>query len=150
MTTSPPPAALPPRTLLRGWQILIIENDAASLYLLEEILYHFGATVHTATNGLEALRMLDYLRPHLLISDLSMSVMSGWELIERLRRDQRWLTLPIIALTAHATPGYHDRTCAAGFNGYLTKPILIDKFIAELMQIINGLPRPPHTSQPAS
>lgn len=138
MTAPLPSSALPSRTVLRGWQILIVEDDPTSLHLLEEILYQFGAKVHTAANGLEALRMLDYLQPDLLITDLSLPVMSGWELLERLRRDPRWRTLPAVALTAHTLPGLNDRAHTAGFIGYMTKPIQLGSFMSELLAIVAG------------
>ncbi|MDX1995315.1 MAG: response regulator [bacterium] len=129
-----------PRTVLSGWDILVVEDEADSLDIAVSVLTYYGASVHTAGNGQEALHKLETLTPRLIISDLSMPVMSGWALIEHLNQDRRLMSIPAIALTAHAMPGDREKAIAAGFHNHLTKPLTATTFIRHLLNLLVDIP----------
>lgn len=88
-----------------------------------------GAGVVTATSGAEALRKTAGVNFDLLISDISMPGMDGYELIRRLRRETRTAHIAAIALTGFGRPEDEERARAAGFDAHLTKPIRLDQLI---------------------
>jgi CheY-like chemotaxis protein len=128
------------RDTLKNWNILVVDDEPDSLEVADRILRHYGATVHLATNGLEALHYLHTHIPHLIISDISMPELDGWGLIARLKNDRRTLDIPCIALTAHAMVGDRQRAFAAGFHNYLTKPLTPATFMHDLHTLLVDIP----------
>ena len=121
------------QNLLSGWDVMIIDDEEDSLEVAEIILTEYGANVHQASNGQEALTLLKSVRPKFIISDLSMPVLDGWGFVHAVKSDVHLADIPVIALTAHAMIGDRERGIAAGFHNYLTKPLtLVD--IPELAQ----------------
>lgn len=141
MKPSTDPAIPFSRNLLAGWDVLVVEDDPDSREIAVRMLSFYGATVHTAVNGQDALDKLRVLTPRFIISDLSMPVMSGWQLMERLNQDRRFNDIPVIALTAHAMTGDRDRALAAGFYNHLTKPLTASVFIRELVALLRTVPQ---------
>jgi CheY-like chemotaxis protein len=128
------------RDILKDWIVLVVEDDPGNLDVAVRILRFYGANAHSATNGQEALALLATLHPRFIISDLSMPVMSGWDLIKHLKREQRWVDIPTIALTAHTMAGDREKAIAAGFNKYLTKPLTGKTFMRELLALLVDIP----------
>ncbi len=129
-----------PRTLLAGWRVLVVDDDAMSLDVARLMLKHHGAEVHTAQNGREGLEKAREIMPRFIISDLSMPVMNGWELVESLKGDARTRDIPVIALTAHAMAGDRERAIAAGCHNYMTKPLTPSTFMHELVTLLVDIP----------
>ena len=78
---------MPARNTFADWDILLVDDSIESLNVLEIVLKHYGAVVHRATQGAEALDVITAVRPRLIICDLAMPVMDGWDLITRLKQD---------------------------------------------------------------
>jgi CheY-like chemotaxis protein len=129
-----------PRTILAQWDVLVVEDEADSLDVAFRVLRYYGATVHIAHNGREALDVLKTITPKFILSDLSMPTMSGWELIEHINRDQRLVGIPIIALTSHAMQGDREKAISKGFYNYLTKPLTAGNFIRDLLVLLVDVP----------
>lgn len=129
-----------PKNLLAGWRIVVIDDEPDSLEVAEIILTAYGAEVHTATNGSEGLAVIHEVRPHFVISDLSMPVLDGWGVIFALKQDRATMDMPVIALTAHAMVGDRERALAAGFHNYLTKPLTAHTFIRDLLKLLVDVP----------
>jgi CheY-like chemotaxis protein len=129
-----------PNDLLRGWDIVVIDDEDDSLSLAEIILLEYGANVHTATNGAEGLAAIRNVKPKFAISDLSMPVLDGWGLITELKEDVAIKDTPVIALTAHAMVGDRERAVACGFHNYLTKPLTVETFIQDLVKLLVDIP----------
>ncbi|MFN8420824.1 MAG: response regulator [Anaerolineae bacterium] len=129
-----------PRDLLKGWDVLIAEDEPDNLEVAERILKFYGANVLSATNGQQALELIKETKPKFIISDLSMPEMDGWALLHELKRERRTMDIPIIALTAHAMAGDRERAISAGFHNYLTKPLTPATFIRDLLNIITEIP----------
>jgi CheY-like chemotaxis protein len=129
-----------PTDLLRGWDIVVIDDEEDSLMVAQVILDEYGANTHTGTNGEEGLSLIRTVRPKLIISDLSMPVLDGWGLINKLKNDPALKDIPAIALTAHAMVGDRERAIAVGFHNYLTKPLTVETFIQDLVNLLVDIP----------
>jgi two-component system cell cycle response regulator DivK len=103
-----------------------------------------GAQLKSAMNGTEALEILKTFRPNLILLDLSMPVISGWDMLNILRANPDTQNICTIALTAHAMPSDQERAQAAGFNGYLSKPINLPTLLTDLEHSIFA---PEHTKE---
>lgn len=130
----------PDRNILKGWDILLIDDDINSLDIANLLLRHYGATVHIAEHGEKALTLLKEITPKFIISDLSMPIMDGWVLIGRLKSDPRLKDIPAIALTAHAMTGDRERAIAAGYHDHLTKPLSPATFMNDLLALLADIP----------
>lgn len=131
------------RSLLKGWTTLIVDDEEDSLEVAQIVLEAHGATVYTAHNGYDALSLARQIKPHFIISDLSMPGMDGWDFIAIVQRDAALREIPVIALTAHSIPGFRERAMAAGFHNYLTKPLTATTFIRDLAVLLVDLPTLP-------
>ncbi len=129
-----------PDDLLKGWDIVVIDDEEDSLTVAQVILDEYGANTHTATNGEEGLSVIRSVRPKFVISDLSMPVMDGWGLINKMQNDPALKDIPAIALTAHAMLGDRERAIAVGFHNYLTKPLTVETFIQDLVRLLVDIP----------
>ncbi len=130
-----------PADLLKDWNIVVIDDEPDSLEVAEFILTFYGANVHTATNGVEGIELVDTIKPHFVISDLSMPEMDGWEFLSNLKESVYADNIPVIALTAHAMKGDRDRALSAGFQNYLMKPLTANTFIEQLLNLLLEIPQ---------
>ncbi len=128
------------RDLFKGWDVVIIDDDEDSLKVAQIVMQRYSATVHTAINGAEGLELVRSIKPRFIISDISMPVMDGWDLITALQNDQNLSDIPVIALTAHATMGDRQKALAHGFHHYLIKPFTITTFISDLVTVLVEIP----------
>ena len=108
---------------MAGETILIVDDVPVNLKLAGAILKREGYTIEYAEDGEQALQMLERLQPDLILSDIQMPVIDGFELARRVRQDERFRYTPMVALTALALKAGEERALEAGFDGYLTKPI---------------------------
>lgn len=113
--------------------ILVVEDVEDNRELVRLLLESAGYAVIEAHTGQEALDTLATGLPDLVLMDLSLPVLDGWEATRRLRDDARTATLPIVALTAHAMAGDRERVMASGFDGYIAKPIDVGTFLTQVM-----------------
>lgn len=122
---------------IAAWRVLIVEDESANREVFAETLQYFGAKVTTATNGLEAMARIRQEMPTIILTDLAMPKMDGWELLRVLRQDPQLRHIPILVITAaYALPGDRERVLEAGFDGYLVKPVEIATLVDVLRQII--------------
>lgn len=105
--------------------ILVADDSAVSRELVREALEDIGYCVIEAADGREALAKAIETAPDLALLDISMPILDGYATIRAIREDPRLAALPVIALTAFAMRGDAEKASAAGFDGYLTKPISI-------------------------
>jgi CheY-like chemotaxis protein len=104
-------------------KILVVEDNQVNRELVRDMLEGRDFDVHEAENGLEALHMLTKTKPDLVLLDIQMPVLDGMSTIKQIRQKPDYAHLPVLALTAYAMVGDRERVLAAGFNGYLSKPI---------------------------
>jgi CheY-like chemotaxis protein len=129
------------RDVLQNWVVLVVDDDIHSIRISSMILKHYGANVHTASDGAQGLAIARETRPRFIIADLSMPVMDGWTMIDRLKKDRTTLDIPIIALTAHAMVGDRERAIAAGCHNYMTKPLTPATFMQDLLYLLVDVPQ---------
>jgi two-component system cell cycle response regulator len=128
-------------------RILIVEDNAASRDLMSYLLSAFGHTVLVAENGMEGVDQGRRLVPDLIVSDVQLPDIGGFEVARRLHDDPLTKAIPLVAVTALAMVGDRERVLAAGFDGYLPKPIDPEAFVG---QIEDFLPLRLRTSQPGT
>ncbi|MDQ3070850.1 MAG: response regulator [Acidobacteriota bacterium] len=127
--------------------ILVVEDydDAREMYV--EYLTFTGFRVESATNGLEAIDMTQRLMPDLVLMDLALPKLDGWEATRRLKSDPATARIPVIALTGHALAGHAERAREAGCDSFITKPCVPDELVAEISRVL-GVSSPASTPQP--
>ena len=118
--------------------ILYIEDDPGSQALVQRALTYAGYRVITASRGIEGLDAAIREMPDLILMDINLPDLSGREVTTKLRGDERFRTLPIIALTALSQAGEREKAIAAGASGYLTKPIDVDKLPDQVASYLAG------------
>lgn len=116
---------------LAGLRILAVDDEPDSLEFVEVTLSAAGATVYGASNGQKALEILEREKLDLVLADLIMPVMDGWELLKHIRA--AGVDVPVIALTAVAATGDRERVLEAGFDDYLAKPLRMTKLVNALL-----------------
>ena len=112
--------------------VLIIEDNAPNLELVKYLLEAHGYATLTATDGEEGLRVARLHHPELILCDLQIPVMDGYEVVRTLRGDPAFTRTPIIAVTAFSMPGDRDTAIGAGFDAYISKPIDPEQFVGQI------------------
>lgn len=113
-------------------RILIIEDNAANMQLMAYLLNAFGHTVLEAINGRTGLATARQARPDMVLCDLQMPGMDGYDVARRFKHDPDLIDVPLVAVTAYAMVGDRDKVLAAGFDGYIPKPINPELFVSEV------------------
>lgn len=121
-------------------KILLVEDNELNRDMLSRRLTRRGYTVIVAEDGEQALDMARSERPDLVLMDMSLPGIDGWEATRRLRADPDIASIRVIALTAHAMAGDRERALEAGCNDYDTKPVEMDRL---LQKIATQLGAPP-------
>ena len=119
-------------------KILLVEDNGANRYLATFLLENGGFTVIHAANGIEALSQARLAQPDLILMDIQMPEMDGYEAARRLRDTPEIAQIPIVAVTSYAMAGDRERALALGFVGYLEKPIATETFVAEIERFLPG------------
>lgn len=118
--------------------VLVVDDYADAREMYCEYLEFSGFRVAEARNGLEALEQAFALRPDLILMDLSLPAMDGWEATRRLKADARTRDIPVIALTGHALTGFSAGAKQAGCDAFVSKPCLPDALVAEVERLIKN------------
>lgn len=114
-------------------RIAVVEDNPDNRLLVQAILEDHYLVVEYE-NGIDALRGFRENRPDLVLLDISLPEMDGTEVLEHIRKDETFTGLPVIALTAHAMSGDREKFLSAGFDDYLTKPIIDEKRLLETIE----------------
>ena len=122
---------------LNGLHVLIVDDDPAARELIAKILQGYGARVSLASSGSAALTLLFEARPHVLLADLGMPEMDGYELIEQVRALDPNLggRVPAVAVTAYASPQDRLRALHAGYQNHIAKPVEPEELAAVITSI---------------
>ncbi len=119
-------------------RILLAEDNEMNRDMLSRRLARYGYDVVVAENGEEAIALTSSEEPDVVLMDLTMPVLDGWEATRRLRADKATAEIPIIALTAHALKEDRQRALEAGCTHFLTKPVDINQLQATLRKVLSG------------
>ena len=117
-------------------KVLVADDKATGRELVRTVLENSGYEVHEAGDGAEAVAQARQIVPDLIILDIHMPEMDGFGVIAELRSDPQFAATPIIALTASAMMGDRERAIAAGFTGYITKPIRLSALRSEVERLL--------------
>ena len=123
---------------MTGERILVVEDNQKNMKLFRDVLDASGFRTIEATSGGEAVERATQEMPDLVLMDIQMPDFDGVEALKRLRSDHRTTSIPILALTAQAMHGDRERFLAAGFDGYISKPVNVRELIATVRQHCDG------------
>ncbi|MFG2961841.1 HAMP domain-containing protein [Streptomyces sp. NPDC048288] len=124
--------------ILPGRRVLIIDDDIRNVFALTHVLGRVGMPVLYAENGREGIETLERNPDvELVLMDIMMPEMDGYETIAAIRRAPRWTGLPIVALTAKAMPGDREKSIARGANDYVPKPVDVDRLLTVVCALLD-------------
>lgn len=126
--------------------ILLVEDHEDNRNIYRTILEHYGFRVRVATDGREGVRLASEARPDLILLDIDIPVLDGFEVARTLKAAEATARIPIVALTAHTRPEDRDRATAAGFDGYLAKPVSPTHVAAEVRRFLSASADPVATA----
>jgi len=119
-----------------GQTLLLVEDNEDNRIIYTTVLRHLGYEVFEAQDGVQAVELARTVQPDLILMDISIPRLDGWEATRILRGDPRTQAIPIIALTAHALADDRERASEVGFSAYLAKPIEPRMVVAEIRRWI--------------
>jgi two-component system cell cycle response regulator DivK len=119
-------------------KILVVEDNERNMKLFCDLLEASGYRTLEATTGERAVELALEHRPDLVLMDIQLPDIDGIEALRRLRADERFSAAPVLALTAQAMEGDRERFLAAGFDGYLSKPVDVTDFVATVRRYCEG------------
>ncbi len=116
--------------------VLLVDDFADNREMFADYLAYSGYEVAQAGTGLEALEKALALRPDIILMDLSLPGMDGWEATRRLKKDDRTRNIPVIALTGHALRGHSEGALAAGCATFIAKPYMPGDLLKKMREIL--------------
>ena len=123
--------------------LLYVEDNEDNIYMLKTRLTRKGFDVLIAMNGVEGVAMAAAEQPELILMDLSLPVLDGWEAARQIKAAESTRHIPIIALSAHAMLGDREKALAAGCDDFDTKPVELDRLIKKIESLRAKNGRPP-------
>lgn len=118
--------------VLKNKTVLIADDDVRNIYSLTRSLEHYGMHIVSAIDGKDALKQLDDNKVDIILMDMMMPEMDGYESIKHIRKNKKYKNLPVIAVTAKAMTGDREKCISAGASDYITKPVDIDQLTSLL------------------
>src|SRR5258708_7471320 len=106
-----------------SWDVVFIDDEPDNVGVIDFVFQFHDVKMRSADNGLAGIDLLRTQKPTFLLLDIQMPKLSGYDVLKIIREDAALKDLPVIAVTAHAMKNDRERALAAGFNGYITKPI---------------------------
>ena len=119
-------------------KILLVEDNEMNRDMLSRRLKRRGYEVVIAVNGADGVEMASLEVPDLILMDMSLPVMDGWEATKNIKATPATESIPIIALTAHAMSGDREKALAAGCDDYDTKPIELSRLLIKIQSLVTG------------
>jgi CheY-like chemotaxis protein len=117
-------------------KILYVEDNEDNVYVLKSRLTRAGHTVLVASDGAQGVTMAAAEQPNLILMDLSLPVLDGWEATRRIKAAPETRHIPVIALTAHAMAGDREKAIAAGCDDFDTKPVEMPRLLDKIQTLI--------------
>ena len=119
-------------------KLLLVEDNEVNRDMLSRRLIRHGFEIEIAIDGAQGIAMAHSIAPDLVLMDMSLPVIDGWEATRRLKASVDTRQIPVIALTAHALGGDRERCLAAGCDEYDTKPIEFSRLLAKIQALLNA------------
>jgi two-component system cell cycle response regulator DivK len=114
-------------------RVLVVEDEEDNMNLFVQILHYHGCETLQARDGREAITVAQQELPDLILMDLSLPALDGWEATRAIKDIPDLAGIPVVALTAHAMVGDREKALDAGCDGYISKPIEVTAFFDELL-----------------
>jgi DNA-binding response OmpR family regulator len=121
---------------VRSAKLLIVDDEPATVQMIETFIQIKGYTSASAYSGTDGLAMLELDKPDLVILDLMMPDMEGFEVCKRMRASETFKATPILIISARTDQEAFDKASASGANGYLTKPFQLPALLAEIERLV--------------
>lgn len=119
-------------------RILYVEDNEDNVYMLRRRLAKHDYEVIVADDGAKGVTAAERERPALILMDLSLPVLSGWDAARQLKASEATRAIPIIALSAHALDGEREKALAAGCDDFETKPVDLPRLLEKMQRLLNG------------
>jgi two-component system, cell cycle response regulator DivK len=119
-------------------RVLVVEDNDKNMKLFRDVLVAMGYRTLEATTGREAVDLASEHTPDLVLMDIQLPDLDGMQALQRLRADARTAAIPVVALTAQAMRGDRERFLAAGFDGYVSKPVNVHDLVETVRQHCAG------------
>jgi CheY-like chemotaxis protein len=119
-------------------KILYVEDNEDNIFMLKSRLTRAGHTVVVATDGAQGVAMASSERPDVILMDLSLPVLDGWQATRAIKAAADTKHIPVIALTANAMAGDREKALAAGCDDYDTKPVELQRLLGKIKQLAEG------------
>jgi two-component system cell cycle response regulator DivK len=129
-------------------RILLVEDNELNRDMLSRRLLRKGYEVLLALDGEEGVRKAEAERPDLILMDISLPLLDGYQATRRLKAGAATAGIPVIALTAHAMAGDRERSLAAGCSDYDTKPVEFERLLSKIQAVLHVAPAPGPVSGP--
>jgi CheY-like chemotaxis protein len=117
-------------------KILYVEDNEDNIFMLKNRLTRAGHTVVVATDGAQGVAMASSERPDVILMDLSLPVLDGWQATREIKAAADTKHIPVIALTANAMAGDREKALAAGCNDYDTKPVELPRLLGKIKRLV--------------
>jgi CheY-like chemotaxis protein len=121
-------------------KILYVEDNEDNVYVVKSRLTRAGFTILIAADGAQGVVMASTEQPDLILMDLSLPVLDGWEATRRIKAAPETKHIPVVALTAHAMAGDREKALAAGCNDFDTKPIELPRLLQKIRALLPERP----------
>jgi len=121
-----------------GWKVLLVEDNYDNYEMVRFLLERADYTVVGAHTGREAVTAAHEHKPDVILMDLSLPELDGWEAAQEIKKDPDIANIPLIALTAHTLPGDRKKAMEAGFDNYISKPINVPAFYDIVSAVFKG------------
>jgi CheY-like chemotaxis protein len=118
------------------WRVIVVEDEYDSVQMVSKILAYHDIDVWVAHNGVECLELLDQVEATMIVTDLAMPGMDGWEMLAAIRSNPSTRMIPVVALTAYHSVDVAEEAIAAGFDAFFSKPIHPKSFVQNLTKLI--------------
>lgn len=124
--------------LANHWRVILVDDDYDSVRMVTKILTYHGAEVHVARNGEQCLELLGAIQPSIVVTDLAMPDMDGWQTLNAIRSSAQTAHIPVVAITSYDSVQVAEKVTEVGFDAYFPKPLNPRSFVQSLAKLIDG------------
>jgi two-component system cell cycle response regulator DivK len=125
---------------LNGLSVLVVEDNVSNFVLMARMLGYLGIHCEWKTSGYEVVEFADSLpKLDLILMDIRLPYEDGYSALRKIQKSDRLKNIPVVAITAEADPAQVEKAKAAGFNGFLGKPLNLDRFPDQIKKILSGI-----------
>jgi CheY-like chemotaxis protein len=122
---------------MKNWTVIVVEDTYDDMQLATAILEYDGIEVHLAHDGQECLQLLNTVKPTVIITDLAMPEMDGWQMLDHIRTNPETAHIPVVAVSAYYSADVESDARHAGFDACFSKPISPRDFVKQLDTILH-------------